>query len=203
MKRITALFAALMCCAAMVTACSDKGNTSEESKQESSAAESTEPDASMESAAGTTKRTLSDEEKGEGNIITAPNITRAAKQAKEKTFNIVGVGDLVLNEDWSVISGGGNGSIPSINEYPAILQYKTGTDTCTITVEDGCETEEAFAANTEESYKAVFGAAFDSIDIDDFERINIDGVDSFKIEAEVVSQGMEFEMLHILSNAEN
>lgn len=203
MKRIAALLVGIICCGAMLTACSGKENTNEGSKQESSVSEGTEPDAQGERIAGTTKRTLSDDERGGGKIITAPDVTKAAKRAKEKTFNIVGVGNLILDEDWSVISGGGNGSIPSLSEYPAVLQYKTGTDTCTITVEDGCETEEAFAANTEESYKTAFGAAFDSIDIDDFERINIGGIDSYKIEAEVVSQGIELEMLHILSNAEN
>ena len=203
MRKITALLAAIICCGAMLTACSDKGNTNEESKQESSASESTEPDSQGEKITGTTKRTVSNEEKGDGKIIAVPALTKAEKRASEKKFNIAGVGNILLDVDWSVISGGADSDIPILNEYPIVLQYKTGVDTCTITVEDGCETAETFAANTVESYKSAFGAAFDSIDIDDFERINIDGIDSFKIEAEVVSQGIEFEMLHILSNAEN
>ena len=186
------------------TACSDKGGSSSESSKAESSAQSAAEESKKEITLPTKSSEALERQKERLSKIRA-QVSQSAKQQEvvKKYFGFGNYGSVILDSDWILESADESKISVELDEYPAILKYKTGTDTCTVVIEDGCETEEAFAANTEESYKTAFGAAFDSIDIDDFERINIGGIDSYKIEAEVVSQGIELEMLHILSNAEN
>ena len=190
------------CMLTAFTACSDKGgSSSESSKAESSAqsaAEGTKKEVTLPTKSPEAQKKLEERlSKAKANM----NVKTQSQEAIKKYFEFGNYGSVILDSDWILDSADESKISVEFDEYPTVLKYKTGTDTCTVVVEDGCETEEAFAANTEESYKAAFGSQFDSIEIDEFEKLTIANVDSFKIEADVTVKGIEFEMLHILSNS--
>ena len=197
------------CMLTAFTACSDKGGSSSESSKAESSAET----AKEESKKEITLPTKSPEalEKQKERFSKARANMKGSSGAKvgiktgetvmKKYFEFGCYGSVILDSDWTLDSADESEISVNFDSYPTVLKYKTGTDTCTVVVEDGCETEEAFAANTEESYRAAYGSQFDSIEIDEFEKLTIDNVDSFKIEADVTAGGIEFEMLHILSNS--
>lgn len=190
------------CMLTAFTACSDKGGSSSESSKAESSAQSAAEESKKEITLPTKSSEALERQKERLSKIRA-QVSQSAKQQEvvKKYFGFGNYGSVILDSDWILESADESKISVELDEYPAILKYKTGTDTCTVVIEDGCETEEAFAANTEESYKAAFGSQFDSIEIDEFEKLTIDNVDSFKIEAEVTAGGVEFEMLHILSNS--
>ncbi|MBQ8724791.1 MAG: hypothetical protein IJY74_03860, partial [Oscillospiraceae bacterium] len=109
---------------------------------------------------------------------------------------------LSLNSNWKPITEYERTSETFIrlSAFPAILQYEETGSTCSIVMEDGCETDEAFGANTEESYISVFGSQFDEIEITGFEFIEVDSIDSIKVLGKVKAGGTEFDMMHLISN---
>lgn len=125
-------------------------------------------------------------------------------EASEKLINLYGKGiNVYLDSNWTALSGTESDDIylASVVSYPAIFQYKDNPEsTCTIIVQDGCETSEAFAANTEEAYIAAFGSEFDMLDIISFEFIDINNIASIKVIAKAEKNGVVFDMMHILSN---
>ncbi len=137
------------------------------------------------------------------NVQTAV-VGTSESEASEKLINLYGKGiNVYLDSNWTALSGTESDDIylASVVSYPAIFQYKDNpANTCTIVVQDGCETAEAFAANDEESYIAAFGAEFDTLEITSFEFMDIEEVDSIKIIAKAEKNGVSFDMMHILSN---
>lgn len=220
-KRITAITLSL-CIFSVLTACGDSNSSKENSQQAVSVQTSindittsvstkiskpiayTKAKPSEEDLKKYKKR-LNDTVSGTKIPISTANPKAKTSEQKiaDKTFNLYGKGiNINLDCDWTLIQGGTDDNMyASITEYPAVLQYKTKTDTCNVVVADGSESEEEFASNNEESYISAYGASFDSIDIVSFENLEIDGLDSYKIIADVSSSGKKFKMMHILSNS--
>ncbi len=141
-----------------------------------------------------------------GKRLTAASIKTPEKPVSTVKNMGVGISEegvtMHINSNWSAITEYERTSETFIKllSFPAILQYDGTANTCTIVMEDGCETDEAFAANTEDSYLTVFGSQFDEIEITDFEFMEIDSIDSIKITGKIKSNGVEFDMMHIISN---
>ncbi len=109
---------------------------------------------------------------------------------------------LFLENGWELIAGGEATGMQTetITSFPAILKYKDAADTITITAVDEVEPMEDFLKSTEEQYIQLYGSAYESIDITEFTQTEIDGHESFIIKADVSVAGVDFDMIHILSN---
>lgn len=141
----------------------------------------------------------------QGKRLTAPKVTITTTKpaARPMGINLNSEGaNIHFDTDWTPLTDHDRNTDTYIvlTSFPAILQYKSPLSTCTVVMEEGCETEKAFAANTKESYIEAFGSQFDSIEISSFEFIKIDSIDSIKVTGSVISDSAEFEMAHIISN---
>lgn len=120
-----------------------------------------------------------------------------------KAFVLRGLAtSLFLENGWELIAGGEATGMQTetVTSFPAILKYKDSADTITITVVDEVEPMEDFLKSTEEQYIQLYGSAYESIDITEFTQTEIDGKESFIIKADVTVAGVDFDMIHILSN---
>lgn len=200
---------ALLCLGSLLTACG--GNDSESTAKQENSLTSAENSLVVPSIA-ISKKKSGDESPSEVALPTAKPFLNTAKikvskdttyNFDDKIFSLDGCGTSLTTEKGWELKSGGNGTefhMDMITSYPAVMQYNNTKNTITVTVEEGCEDEEAFLAGTKETYIEAYGKEFESLDITDFEQISIDAFDSFKVVADVVISGEKYEMTHIISN---
>ncbi len=189
----------ILCVASFLTACGGNSSSENTAENESSAAES-----SYKITAPSLDLSKSDN----GKKVVVPPVTRKAinfeaqKPANKRfVLNETSIW-LNLESNWKIASGGEDTDSITNNilSYPAVLQYEDTKNTITVVLTDGCEDQEAFLAGTQESYLEVYGGEFESINITDFEQLSIQRYDSFKVVADVVIGGEEYEMTNIITN---